>query len=126
MRNREKVRAAFEQAYDHTDGVSLYFAPGRINVIGEHTDYNGGFVFPGAVDTGIMAAIRPNGTDRINAFAIDLDERASFGLTEEEAPEEQWARYIFGLSREMQKLGVPVQGFDTAFSGDVPLSLIHI
>ena len=121
MRDREKVRAALEQTFGHTDGVSLYFAPGRINVIGEHTDYNGGFVFPGAVDTGIMAAIRPNGTDRINAYAIDLDERASFGLTEEDAPEEQWARYIFGLSREMQKLGVPVRGFDTAFSGDVPL-----
>lgn len=89
MRNREIVRAALEQTFGHTDGVSLYFAPGRINVIGEHTDYNGGFVFPGAVDTGIMAAIRPNGTDRINAYAIDLDERASFGLTEEDAPEER-------------------------------------
>lgn len=121
MREISQVRDAFADRFGSEGESFVYFAPGRINVIGEHTDYNGGFVFPGAVDTGIMAVIRPNCTDRINAFAIDLGEGASFGLSEEEAPEEQWARYIFGVSREMQKLGVPVRGFDTAFSGDVPL-----
>ena len=48
-------------------GSELWTSPGRINLIGEHTDYNGGFVFPGAVDKGIVAAIRLNGTDRVNA-----------------------------------------------------------
>ena len=60
----------------------MFASPGRINLIGEHTDYNGGFVFPGAVDKGIVAAIRPNHSQKINAFSIDMNESAQFGLTE--------------------------------------------
>ena len=67
------------------------------NLIGEHTDYNGGFVFPGAIDKGIVAEIRPNGTDKIRAYAIDLDDYAEFGLREEDKPAASWARYIFGV-----------------------------
>lgn len=101
--------------------MAVYVSPGRVNLIGEHTDYNGGFVFPGAVDKGMIVAVRPNGTDKIRAWSIDLDRYAEFGLGECDAPGEQWARYIFGISREMQKRGVQVGGFDTAFAGDVPL-----
>ena len=100
---------------------AVYASPGRINLIGEHTDYNGGFVFPGAVDCGIVAAIRSNGTDRVRAYSIDLGESSEFGLEEKDAPAEGWAKYIFGVCREMAKLGVEVRGFDCAFSGDVPL-----
>lgn len=100
---------------------AMYASPGRINLIGEHTDYNGGFVFPGAVDCGIVAAIRPNGTDSVRAYSIDLGESSEFGLEEKDAPAEGWAKYIFGVCREMAKLGVEVGGFDCAFSGDVPL-----
>lgn len=100
---------------------AMYASPGRINLIGEHTDYNGGFVFPGAVDCGIVAAIRPNGTDTVRAYSIDLGESSEFGLEEKDAPAEGWAKYIFGVCREMAKLGVEVGGFDCAFSGDVPL-----
>lgn len=99
----------------------LFASPGRINLIGEHTDYNGGFVFPGAVDKGIVAAVRLNGTDRVRAHALDLGETAEFGLREEDKPAEAWARYIFGVCREMQKRGATVGGFDTVFAGDVPL-----
>lgn len=102
------------------EGV-LYFSPGRVNLIGEHTDYNGGFVLPGAIDKGMLAAIRPNGTDRIRAYSLDLNDSAEFGLNEEDAPQQQWARYIFGVVREIIKRGGKVGGFDTVFSGDVPL-----
>ena len=102
-------------------GAELFASPGRINLIGEHTDYNGGFVFPGAVDKGIVAAIRPNGTARVRAHALDLGETAEFGLREEDKPAQPWARYIFGVCREMQKRGARIGGFDTVFSGDVPL-----
>ena len=101
--------------------LSLYTSPGRVNLIGEHTDYNGGFVFPGAIDKGIYAAINPNGTDKIRAYSIDYQSKSEFGMREEDAPKESWARYIFGVVREMQKRGFQPKGFDTVFAGDVPL-----
>ena len=67
----EKVRSRFIKHFDGKTG-NIYMSPGRINLIGEHTDYNGGFVFPGAVDKGIMAEIRPNGTETVMLYSIDL------------------------------------------------------
>ena len=116
----EFVRSRFIKHFDGTTG-SVYASPGRINLIGEHTDYNGGFVFPGAVDKGMIAEIKPNGTDIVKAYSIDLKDYVEFGLNEEDAPRASWARYIFGVCREMIKRGVEVKGFNTAFAGDVPL-----
>ncbi len=116
----DHVRSRFIKHFDGTTGA-IYASPGRINLIGEHTDYNGGFVFPGAIDKGIMAEIKPNGTDKVKAYSIDLKDYVEFGLNEEDAPRASWARYIFGVCREMIKRGVEVKGFNTAFSGDVPL-----
>lgn len=99
----------------------VYTSPGRINLIGEHTDYNGGFVFPGAIDKGIYAAIQPNGTDKVRAFSIDYNTYIEFRIQEEDCPDEAWARYIFGVCREIQKRGFEIHGFDTVFVGDVPL-----
>ncbi|GHU13586.1 galactokinase [Betaproteobacteria bacterium] len=118
--NVEKVRKGFADHFNGATG-SVYASPGRVNLIGEHTDYNGGFVFPGAIDKGMVAEIKLNGTNKINAVALDLNETATFGLTEEEAPTRSWARYIFGVCREIIKRGGKIGGFDTAFSGDVPL-----
>lgn len=116
---KEKIHQQFES---HFGGEGTFFvAPGRFNLIGEHTDYNGGFVFPGAIDKFIMAEIRPNGTDKVRVYSIDIDETAEFGLTEEEAPTQSWARYIFGVCREIIKRGGTVKGFDAVFAGNVPL-----
>ena len=101
--------------------TAIYAAPGRINLIGEHTDYNGGFVFPGAVEQGMMCAFRPNGTRTIRAYSIDLKDYDEFSIDDEAGPHASHFRYVFGVAREMMKLGVEVQGFDTAFMGDVPL-----
>ncbi|MFR0835752.1 MAG: galactokinase [Barnesiella sp.] len=119
MKNKEIVKAKFEKQFGTTG--AFYFSPGRINLIGEHTDYNGGFVLPGAIDKGMLLEIRENGTDLIRAYAVDLDEYAEFGMEEKDAPSQSWARYIFGVVREIEKRGGKVRGFDTAFSGDVPL-----
>ena len=86
-----------------------------------HTDYNGGFVFPGAVDKGIMAEIRPNGTDTVMLYSIDLKDRVEFKVNDPEGPRASWARYIYGVCQEMKALGVDVKGFNAAFYGDVPL-----
>ena len=117
--NTQAIRDKFASLYG--EAGTLYTSPGRINLIGEHTDYNGAFVFPGAIDKAMVAEIRPNGTDRIRAFALDLGEAAEFGLKEEDAPQQSWARYIFGVCREIQKRGSKIAGFDTVFAGDVPL-----
>ena len=116
----EDVRSRFKKHFNGEEG-SVYTSPGRINLIGEHTDYNGGFVFPGAVDKGMIAEIKPNGTNKVRAYSIDLKDYVEFGLNEEDKPHASWARYIFGVCREMIKRGVEVKGFNTAFSGDVPL-----
>jgi galactokinase len=116
----EFVRSRFQKHFAGAQG-SVYASPGRINLIGEHTDYNGGFVFPGAIDKGMLIEIKPNDTDKVRAYSIDLKDYVEFGLNEEDGPRASWARYIFGVCREMIKRGVEVHGFDTAFAGDVPL-----
>lgn len=111
---QEKFRSLFG------DGGAMYTAPGRINLIGEHTDYNGGFVLPGAIDKAMYCMIKPNETaDRIKVYALDLEEFDEFGL--DDVPIKQWAKYIFGVCQEMIKRGAKIQGFDVVFAGDVPL-----
>ena len=116
----EYVRSRFIKHFDGKTG-NIYAAPGRINLIGEHTDYNGGFVFPGAVDCGILAEVRPNGTETVMCYSIDLKDRVEFKVNDEKGPSATWARFIFGMVKEMQARGVDVKGFNTAFAGDVPL-----
>ncbi len=116
---KAKIQEKFEALFGE-EGI-LYASAGRINLIGEHTDYNGGYVFPGAINFGIVAAIKPNGTDKVKVFSIDYDEFVEFGLQEEDKPQQQWARYIFGVCRETIKRGGKVAGFNAVFAGDVPL-----
>ncbi|HMM04191.1 MAG: galactokinase [Dysgonomonas sp.] len=112
------IQEKFKSLYG-TDGAT-YTSPGRINLIGEHTDYNGGFVLPGAIDKAMYCVIKPNGTpDRIRAYAMDLSEMDEFGL--DDIPIKQWGKYIFGVCKEMIKRGKKVEGFDCVFAGDVPL-----
>ena len=111
----EKFLASFGE------GGTMYAAAGRVNLIGEHTDYNGGYVFPGAIDKGIVAEIKPNGSQRVHLYSMDYDATTSFGLNEEDKPEEAWARYVCGVCRGTIKRGGKVEGFDAVFAGDVPL-----
>ena len=115
----EELKSVFKQRFDN-EGV-LYTSPGRVNLIGEHTDYNGGYVFPGAIDKGIYAVIRLNGTDKVRAYSIDKEDYREFGLKEEDFPNMHWANYIFGVCREIQKRGYTIGGFDTVFFGNVPI-----
>ncbi len=115
---QQKVQEIFSSRFN-SEGVQ-YAAAGRINLIGEHTDYNEGFVFPGAIDKGVVAEIKPNGTTVVRAFAIDLDEYGEFDVNQENHPDQGWLRYLYGVCREVIKRGGKVEGFDTAFSGSVP------
>ena len=115
----EELKSLFKQRFGN-EGV-VYTSPGRINLIGEHTDYNGGFVFPGAIDSGIYACIRLNGTNKVRAYSIDKEDYCEFGMNEEDHPHLHWANYIFGVCREIIKRGYQLQGFDTVFYGNVPI-----
>lgn len=102
------------------EGVA-FAAPGRINLIGEHTDYNGGFVFPGAVEQSITAVVSPNGSDKVNVYAVDLDQECSFRIDDPQGPESVHFRYVYGVVRELIAAGVEVRGFDAVYGGDIPL-----
>ena len=117
---KEKIHSQFEK---HFGGNGTFYASaGRINLIGEHTDYNGGFVFPGAINKGMMAEIRLNGTDKVRVYSVDLEDYAEFGFAAADAPTASWARYVFGVCREIiKRCGDVLKGFDAAFAGDVPL-----
>ena len=121
--NTKAMQTKISEKFSTLFGCSgeFFASAGRINLIGEHTDYNGGFVFPGAVDKGIMAEIKLNGTNKVCAYSLDLDEYVEFGLNEEDAPSQSWSRYIFGVCREIIKRGGEISGFNTVFAGDVPL-----
>ena len=99
----------------------LIFSPGRINLIGEHTDYNEGFVFPAAIDKGIVLAIQKSEDTLSNAVALDKDTLHTFGL-EGLVPlvEGGWQNYVLGVVAELQGLGFSIGNFNLVFSGDIP------
>lgn len=113
------VKSCFAERFG-TDKCFVFSAPGRINLIGEHTDYNMGFVLPGSIDKCITVAIKKNHTSKVNLYSIDYAESISFELYGEK-PEKMWACYIYGVVQEMKKRGAVITGFDAVFGGDVPL-----
>lgn len=98
----------------------LFYSPGRINLIGEHVDYNDGFVMPGAIDKGIYFAISLNNSEMINCVSIDFDESISLSLSEVKKSE-SWKNYVLGVVNEFQKAGLPVKGFNCTFGGNIPI-----
>ena len=98
----------------------LFFAPGRINLIGEHVDYNDGFVMPAAIDKGIWFAVAPNNTDTANFYAVDLNEEFSVQFTDIH-PIEGWKNYVLGVMDQVQKRELELHGFDCVFGGNLPV-----
>ncbi|GAA4974460.1 galactokinase [Algibacter aquimarinus] len=99
----------------------LIFSPGRINIIGEHTDYNDGFVFPAAVDKGIAAAIQKSDSGSCTAVALDLDSTIEFELNKlKPSTEGNWENYLFGVVAEIQNRNKIVGDFNIIFKGNIP------
>ncbi len=113
-----KVKAAFKEKFN--EEPHLYYSPGRINLIGEHVDYNDGFVLPGAIDKGIFFAMALNNSDKINCYSIDFDEHISLPLSATQKME-SWKNYVLGVVNEFQKLELPVEGFNCVFGGNIPI-----
>ncbi len=118
---RELVSTVEKEFLKHFQGNPLIItSPGRINLIGEHTDYNGGHVLPAAIDKGIVMAIAPNGNNHLNLYAIDYEETRIIAL-DNPAPKGDWSDYITGVVLEMRNRNVLIDGFDMAFLGNVPI-----
>ena len=115
---KTKIQEEFKRRFG--DGARLFASPGRVNLIGEHTDYNLGFVLPGAIDKAIYVAIKPNDNKACRIYSIDYDTQVEIDLVGP-LPKAQWVRYIYGVAHEMMKRGATVPAFDCVFGGDVPL-----
>ncbi|WP_034917799.1 galactokinase [Gillisia sp. CAL575] len=99
----------------------IVFSPGRINLIGEHTDYNYGFAFPAAINKGIVLAISKNGSQTSSVYALNKEELYKFDTVKIEPIENGgWRNYILGVVAELKLLGKPVGGFNSVFAGNIP------
>ncbi|EON76988.1 Galactokinase [Lunatimonas lonarensis] len=96
-------------------------SPGRINLIGEHTDYNGGFVLPAAIDKSIYFGFAKNNTRTARVYSLDYKAMETFELDERQPREKGWINFILGVTVQLQRAGHPVEGFDCVFGGDIPI-----
>lgn len=124
MTHTERVLQAFEQQFGDTEGVRLFFAPGRVNLIGEHTDYNGGHVFPCAISLGTYAAARKR-TDRVmRFFSVNFEKIGVISTSLDDlTPSKQagWTNYPKGVVWAFAQKGHPIDcGFDMVIYGDIP------
>ena len=97
----------------------FFYSPGRINLIGEHVDYNDGFVMPAAIDKGVYYAVAKNQTDNIHFYATDFDEHFSVNVNAVKS-DDGWRNYVLSVVNEFLKLGKNIGGFDCVFGGDIP------
>ena len=120
---KQRALAAFEEKF----GVKadfLSYAPGRVNLIGEHTDYNDGFVMPCAIKFGTAIAARFNGSDKMRVLAVDVNgDYDEFTVTADMQKHESktWSNYLRGVTKLICERGCKVEGMDVAICGDVPL-----
>lgn len=113
------VATTFQRAFGYAP--LLVRAPGRVNLIGEHTDYNEGFVLPAAIDKEIFFAVGLNGRDTVRLISYDKDERYEVALAAIRPGRTLWANYLKGVVAQLRERGVAVPGFDCVFGGNVPM-----
>ena len=121
---KQKLFDKFAELFGNSDGVNFYFSPGRVNLIGEHTDYNGGHVFPCALTLGTYGAARKREDRKIHFYSMNLD---SFGVVEASLDdltnkkEYNWANYPLGVVWAFAEKGHPISsGFDMVIWGNIP------
>jgi galactokinase len=96
-------------------------APGRINLIGEHTDYNEGYVLPAAIDKGIYFAVQKNGTSQSKLYSYDFEELISFNVSDIGSARQHWSDYLKGVYYVLKDHGIDLEGVDCVFGGDIPV-----
>ncbi len=119
MSERERVIGAFQARFGG-EPTFVVRAPGRVNLIGEHTDYNDGFVLPIAIDRAVWIALRPTGARRVRVRSLDYESEAELPLDALEHAGEGWADYVTGVAWGLAGSGRPLTGWDGIIGGDVP------
>ena len=120
MSLQDRVTREFERRFDGAPSV-IVRAPGRVNLIGEHTDYNDGFVLPMAIDRAMWIALRPRADQYVLVYSLDFDDLAEFSLTEMVQRHNPWAEYIKGVAWSLGEAGFDLRGWDGVIAGDVPI-----
>jgi galactokinase len=114
-----KLTAIFQSLFESQPLIA--FAPGRINLIGEHTDYQEGFVFPAAVAQGIYVAIQRNNLTFCRLYSLDFEEEFTFSLNAISPKKGHWANYVMGMLSQLKQAGFVPQNFDLAIAGIIPV-----
>ncbi len=117
------VKEAFQKAFGDTAPARIFRAPGRVNLIGEHTDYNLGFVCPIAIHLACFAAVGPSKTGKLRVYSQNLDDLREWPVENLDSlqPGKQWSDYIIGVAKELLKLGKRIQPLDIAIYSTVPV-----
>lgn len=116
--NANLIKGKFSEIYGSSS--TLICSPGRVNLIGEHTDYNEGFVLPAAINKEIFFAVAKNNLNHSRLYAYDLQESMDFMPDSFSKSEKGWANYILGVVDQLQRLGLHIGGFDCIFGGNIP------
>jgi galactokinase len=119
MSLQQQASQSFQHRFNQPP-IFIVRAPGRVNLIGEHTDYNDGFVLPMAIDRAIWIALRPRGDGHVVAHALDLDASTDFALNALENADDGWAEYLKGVTWSLQEAGHRLRGWEGVIVGDVP------
>lgn len=119
MNDLNRLKNLFEKRFGHTD-YHIYHAPGRVNLIGEHTDYNGGYVLPCSLDFGTYLLAGPNGKEQYRFASTNFEYHAQINLNGFSKQGGEWVNYPLGVIAELRKKGHAIKGTDFLFSGDIP------
>lgn len=117
---QDRASHAFRELFDAAPAL-IVRAPGRVNLIGEHTDYNDGFVLPMAIDRATYIALRPRTDSRVVVHALDFGDSAEFDLDSLVKAGDHWSEYLKGVAWALQSAGYAVRGWEGVISGDVPI-----
>lgn len=122
MSNPKELLKKTEEVFNrHFKSVpSFYKAPGRINLIGEHTDYNDGFVLPASIDKAIYFAVAKNNNGKLRFYSTNYEELFESDANDIRQSKVAWANYLLGVLAQFEKKGFSGQGIDCAFGGDIP------
>ena len=115
----QSIATAFQSHFGYAP--LLVRAPGRVNLIGEHTDYNGGFVLPAAIDKEIYFAVGLNDRAEARLYSHDKDDHYTVPMDQVAPSQHLWANYLLGVVAQFQKRGLAVPGFDCVFGGNIPI-----